>query len=185
MQHGHIYPPAQAAAALENFFKPANLAALRELALRRTAEEVDEQLQAWMRETGREQESLEDHVLVYIDSSPFARTLVRRAWRLAQALKGDLLVAYVKRDLSDEQETELARTIELAEDLNARVTALGGQDDAKALASLIGAEGVQHIVLPQEHRSSVGRLKASLVDRLIAVEPNIEVHLVPGSKGKS
>jgi two-component system sensor histidine kinase KdpD len=183
MQHGHIYPPAQAAAALENFFKPANLAALRELALRRTAEEVDEQLQAWMRETGREQESLEDHVLVYIDSSPFARTLVRRAWRLAQALKGDLLVAYVKRDLSDEQETELARTIELAEDLNARVTALGGQDDAKALAALIGAEGVQHIVLPQEHRSSMGRLKASLVDRLIAVEPNIEVHLVPGSKG--
>ena len=50
MEHGHIYPPEQAQAALESFFRPENLAALRELALRRTAQEVDEQLDEYMRE---------------------------------------------------------------------------------------------------------------------------------------
>jgi two-component system, OmpR family, sensor histidine kinase KdpD len=180
MQHGHIYPPAQAAAALENFFKPANLAALREIALRRTAEEVDEQLQAWMREAGREQESLEDRVLVYIDALPSARTLVRRGWRLAQALKGDLLVTYLKRDLNEQQQVELARTIELAEDLNARVKPLSAQDEAKALGALISAEGVQHVVLPHQTRSALGRLQPSLADKLVEAEPRIEVHLVPG-----
>ncbi len=179
MQHGHIYPPAQAEAALENFFRPANLTALRELALRRTAQEVDEQLEEWMRESGREQAGLEEHVLVYIDASPFARTLIRRGWRLAQGLKGDLLVAYVKRDLSDGQQVELARTIELADDLNARVFPLEAADDATALQALIAAHGVQHVVLAHGRRAGLsGRLRSSLPDRLLAASPQLEVHLV-------
>jgi two-component system sensor histidine kinase KdpD len=178
MRHGHIYPPAQAAAALENFFRPANLAALREMALRRTADEVDEQLEEWMRESGREQAGLEEHVLVYIDASAFARTLIRRAWRLAQGLHADLMVAYLRHDLTNGEQVELARTVELAEDLNARVFPLDARDEAKALAGLIAAHSVQHVVLPHRRTGRLaGRLRPALVDRLLADLPHVEVHL--------
>jgi two-component system sensor histidine kinase KdpD len=178
MQHGHIYPPAQAAAALENFFRPANLAALREMALRRTAQEVDEQLEEWMRESGREQAGLEEHVLVYVDTTPFARTLIRKGWRLAQGLHGDLLVAYLRRDLSDQEQVELARTVELAEDLNARVLPLDAADEAKALEGVIAAHGIQHLVLGVSPGRGVrGLLRPSLADRLLAGMPQLELHL--------
>jgi two-component system sensor histidine kinase KdpD len=180
MQHGHIYPPVQAAAALENFFRPANLAALREMALRRTAEEVDEQLEEWMRESDREQAGMEDHVLVYVDASPAARKVIRRGWRLAQALRGDLLVAYLRRELTDTEQVELARTVELAEDLSARVIPLDAQDEAKALEALIAAQGIQHVVLPHRPRRGLAALSGpSLADKLLTANPRIEVHLVP------
>jgi two-component system sensor histidine kinase KdpD len=190
MRHGHIYPPAQAEAALEHFFRPANLAALRELALRRTADEVDEQLEEWMRETGREQAGVEEHVLVYARGTPFDRTLVRRGWRLAQGFRGDLLVAYLKRERGEQEQVELARTIELAEDLNARVIALDGADETAALGAFVApdetaalgafavAEGVQHVVLGHEPRGWIGSLlRPSLADRLLTANPALEVHL--------
>lgn len=119
-----------------------------------------------MRESGREQAGVEEHVLVHIDAVPFARTLIRRGWRLAQGLKGDLLAAYLKRALSDQEQVELARTIELAEDLNARVLPLEAQDEARAVEALIAAHGIQHIVLGQRPRAGlVGRLRPSLADR--------------------
>jgi two-component system sensor histidine kinase KdpD len=180
MQHGHIYPPAQAAAALEGFFRPSNLAALREMALRRTAEEVDEQLEEFMRESGRDEASLEEHVLVYVDASPFARTLVRRGWRLGQALHGDLIVAYMRRALGERDQQELARTVELAEDLNARVMPLEGPDEAAALGSLIAAEQVQHVVLAHERRSGLSALRPSLADKLGFEHLRVDVHLISG-----
>lgn len=180
MQHGHIYPPAQAAAALDHFFRPGNLAALREIALRRTAQEVDEQLEEFMRESGRDQAALEEHVLVFVDASAFARTLVRRAWRLAQSLRADLLVAYLRKELGEQQQIELARTIELAEDLNARVVPLDARDEATALQALISAEGVKHVVLAHRPAGGLGRLQASLVDKLAESIPNVELHLVVG-----
>ena len=97
MEHGHIYPPAQAAAALQNFFRPQNLAALRELALRRTAQEVDEQLEEYMRESAKQHVEVEYHVLVFIDAgavlahadpprlAPRAGAARRPARRLPQA----------------------------------------------------------------------------------------------------
>ncbi|MEX1254069.1 MAG: sensor histidine kinase KdpD [Dehalococcoidia bacterium] len=179
LQHGHIYPPAQAAAALENFFRPANLAALREMALRRTAQEVDEQLEVWMRESGRDQTGLEEHVLVYIDASVFSRTQIRRGWRLAQGLHGDLLVAYLRREFSDEDQIELARTIELAEDLNARVFPLEAQDEAKALEAIITSQNIQHVVLGHRTRGGLGsRWRPSLAERLLEACSQVEVHLV-------
>jgi len=179
MEHGHIYPPAQAAAALQNFFKPQNLAALRELALRRTAQEVDEQLDEYMRESARHRVDVEEHVLVFIDSSAFSRTLIRRGWRIAQGLRADLLVAYLRREMSEQEQTELARTLELAEDLNARLCPLDGEDEAAALEGFIAVQGVNHLVLRHRRRGAVARLlKRSLPDQLMLALPALDVHLV-------
>ncbi len=179
MEHGNIYPPAQAEAALRSFFRPENLAALREIALRRTAQEVDEQLDTYMRELARRRAEVDEHVMVLVDEKPFSRTLIRHAWRIAQGLHADLIVAYLKREVSQEAERELARTLELAEDLNARVVALEGEDVQPALAAFINAAGVNHMVLAHRKRGGIERLmRRSLADQLMLASPNLDVHLV-------
>jgi two-component system sensor histidine kinase KdpD len=179
MRHGNIYPPAQAEAAMKSFFRHENLTALREIALRRTAQEVDEQLDTYMREIASRRAEVEEHVLVFVDERPFSRTLIRRGWRIAQGLHADLLVTYLKRELTADAERELARTVELAEDLSARVLPLEGESVSATLAAVIKAEAVNHVVVPHESRGSIARLLTrSLADQLIRVSPNLDVHLV-------
>jgi two-component system sensor histidine kinase KdpD len=179
MEHGNIYPPQQARAALAGFFRPENLAALREMALRRTAQEVDEQLDTYMREIARRKTDVDEHVLVLIDERPFSRTLVRRGWRIAQGMHADMLVTYARRELPAAAQRDFARTVELAEDLNARVIPHDGADCAEGLAALISAEGVNHVVLPHRRRSALRRLASrSLADQLMLSVPNLDVHLV-------
>jgi two-component system sensor histidine kinase KdpD len=178
MEHGHIYPAPQAKQALENFFRLENLSALRELALRRTAAEVDAQLDELMREEKAHAEP-DEKVLVFIDDRPAARTLIRHGWRLAQGLKAELLVTYVKRERSEQREHELARTLELAEDLNARIVPLQGEKDPVALSAFVQAESVNHIVLPVERRPGLARLfKRSMVDELADSVPHLAFHIV-------
>jgi two-component system sensor histidine kinase KdpD len=179
MAHGHIYPPEQARSALTNFFRPENLAQLREIALRRTAQEVDEQLDEYMRETQRGHVEMDEHVLVFIDEAPASRTLIRRGWRIAQGLKADLLVTYVRRDIDEVRSAELSRSLDLAEDLNARIIPIEAADESTGLATLIAREGVNHVVLLHRPRGAFERLlKRSLADRLMRAVPHLDVHLV-------
>ncbi len=179
MEHGNIYPPEQAKAALQSFFRPQNLAALREIALRRTAQDVDEDLDEYMREAARDAKEVDEHVLVYVDATPFSRTLIRRGWRLAQGLHADLCVAYLDREAGDAAQRELARTLELAEDLNARVQKLEGSDEASTLVAYVRATGVNHIVLAHRPRTGIrAALSSSFADRLMAAAPTVDVHLV-------
>jgi two-component system sensor histidine kinase KdpD len=180
MQHGHIYPPAQAEAALENFFRVDNLAALRELALRRTAQEVEVQLDEYMRGAARHS-AADERVLVFVDETPLARTLIRHGWRLAQGLRANLLVAYLKRDLDERAQAGLSRTLELAEDLNARVCPLEGTDAVPALKPFIETEGINHLILPHHRRSALKRLLVrSPADQLMSALPHLNVHLASG-----
>ena len=179
MEHGNIYPAEQAKAALQSFFRPQNLAALREIALRRTAQDVDEDLDEYMREAARDAKEVDEHVLVYVDSSPFARTLIRRGWRLAQGLHADLCVAYLDREADDAAMRELARTLELAEDLNASVQKLMGSDETAALTAFLKTNGVNHVVLTHRPRTGLrSAMSSSLVDRVMSAVPSVDVHLV-------
>jgi two-component system sensor histidine kinase KdpD len=182
MQHGHIYPPEQAQTALERFFTPENLGALRELALRRTAQEVDHQLDELMREhrDAQARPDIQEQVLVLIDDDQASRTLVRHGWRLAQGLHAELLVAYVKRDRQAEAQRELARTLELAEDLNARLCPLAGDDERSAVAAFAKAEGIEHIVIAARPEGTLLRvLGRTMVDALHKTVPNAVLHIVP------
>ena len=110
---------------------------------------------------------------------PSARRLVRRGWRLAQGLRGDLLIGYLKRDFSDDEQVELARTIELAEDLNARILPLQTDDELKGLQGVIEAEDVNHLVLAHSPRKGLsGLLARSLADRVLSTLLHVDVHLV-------
>jgi two-component system sensor histidine kinase KdpD len=177
MQHGHIYPPEQAKTALEHFFRPENLAALRDIALRRTTQEVDEQLEEYMRES-KHKTDLAERVLVLVDDFKTSRSLLRHAWRLAQGLDGELLIAYFRADRSQEEERDLARVLELAEDLNGQIFPLEGQDKAVAIIAFLAKERVHHLVLANERRKPLaGFVRASLADRILAKAPGINVHL--------
>jgi two-component system sensor histidine kinase KdpD len=181
MQHGHIYQPEQARRALENFFTVENLAALRELALRRTAAEVDHQLDELMRETAQLRAEPEEKVLVFVSDKPADRNLIRHGWRLAQGMKAELMVAYMRRERTEQQQSDLARTLELAEDLNARVCPLEGERDVPAVSAFVRAEGINHIVLLAEERGPLARLlHRSAAEELVAIAPHVDVHLVSG-----
>ncbi len=178
MEHGHIYPSDQARAALESFFRPENLAALREIALRRTAQEVDEQLDTYMRELTHHRPDVDEHVLVFVDASPSSQALIRRGWRIAQGLRADLMVVYVRQEMSESEQRDLARTLELAEDLNARVVPLQGEDAIAALTAFIKAQRVNHVVLAHRKRGLLARLaRRSLADQLMFDVPDVELHL--------
>src|SRR5947209_6971317 len=97
MKHGNIYPPERIDAALNHFFREGNLTALRELALRRTAEKTETQLQEYMTEHGIGQLwPATEHVLVGFDARPHSRQVIRDAWRLAHGLHADLIAVSIQ-----------------------------------------------------------------------------------------
>lgn len=185
MIHGNIYPPEQAKRALQNYFTLENLTALRDLALRTTAREVEDQLAARMRGgiTGSTAEAL-GTVMVAVDHRPSGKSLVREGWRMAAALGGDLVVVHVepverlRRIHLVEEERQLRSTLQLADEFGATVVRLRG----KVSEELIGyarAHDVSQLVIGHSTRHGWRRFLFGSVTRdLLRAMPAIDVHLV-------
>ncbi|KAF1030252.1 MAG: Sensor protein KdpD [Burkholderia plantarii] len=147
MRDGKVYLPQQAERAVRNFFRKGNLIALRELALRRTADRVDAQMREYRadRSIARIWQARE-RLLVCVGPGPEAPTLVRAAARLAAGLKADWIAAYVETPKS--QQLDAARrgrpldALKLAAELGAETVTLTGGD---ALAALIGYAQVRNV----------------------------------------
>ncbi len=159
MRHGNIYPPEQARRALENFFTGANLTALRDLALRATARGVEERLSRYMR--GRDDHYLHaavtDRIMVAVDHQPVGKTLIRRGWRIAAAIKADLIVVHVQPDRGAraaqtvEDDRHLRANLQLADELGAQIVRLRG-DVVEELVAYAQANSVTQIVIGQPRR---------------------------------
>lgn len=185
LEEGKVYPPQRAEQARHNFFRPGNLTALRELALRRTAAGVENRLASYMHEHGiNEVWPAGERVVVLVDHSPSAGTVLRNTWRLAGAFRADLIAVAVVapqeragRDAERRAGTE--RNLRLAEDLGAETRVVESEHVAPALAAVIREENATLIVVG--HRSE-GRwrrfLRHSLVDQLVALVDNVDIHLV-------
>ena len=204
MKHGNIYPPERIDAALNNFFREGNLTALRELALRRTAEKTESQLQEYLTEHGiTEMRSASERVLVGFDTRPHTREVIRDAWRLAHGLHADLiavtiqpegylafmskLIGFLKygREAPKYREAALHRLEEhalLAEDLGAEVIRTSSRDIAKTLVEIAHERQVTQLVLGQPARSHWEELlRGSIINRLLRMSTDIDIHLVPRS----
>lgn len=188
MKHGNIYPPEQARRALDNFFTPANLTALRDLALRATAREVEVKLSQYMR--GGDQAvvvSPTDRVMVAVDHRPIGKALIRRGWRIASALKADLLVVHVEPErgpratLTVEDERQMRTNLQLADELGARVVRLRG-NVADELVAYARANKVTQLIIGQSTRGRWEEMlhgsvshdllrKARGIDVLVVAEP--------------
>jgi two-component system sensor histidine kinase KdpD len=177
MEHGHIYPPDQARVALERFFRKENLAALRELALKRTAQEVDEQLDELMRAAAHA--PVEERIVVLIDEAPESRRLIREAWRLAQGLHAEVIVAYFDREATAAQRLDLAKTLELAEDLDARICPIAEAEARPGLTALLKEHGARHLVVHNQPARGIKRLFGRpLYEELAQALPDLQLHLV-------
>ncbi|MEI7925774.1 MAG: sensor histidine kinase KdpD [Chloroflexota bacterium] len=176
MRHGNIYPAGQAERALEGFFTEANLTALRELVLRRVAEQVEDELGAYMRERRAEGWDAAPRVALLLTDLEVADTALRRAWRLASAFDGDLLLAYPAA-LTREQ--GMMRILTTAMDLNAVARELPGAALEPEFAALLVEEHVQHVVLvAPPAKSFLGLRRETVADRLMRDHPRLNFHLV-------
>ena len=202
MRHGNIYPPDRIEPALNNFFREGNLTALRELALRRTAEKTEEQLQQYMTEHGiTEMRPATERVLVGFDARPHTREVIRDAWRLAHGLRADLLAISIqpegylaftskligwlkyRGDVKRYREAALRHLEEhalLAEDLGAEVIRMKSRDIAKTLVEVAKERQVTQLVLGQPARSRWEELiRGSIINRVLRMSSDIDIHLVP------
>jgi two-component system sensor histidine kinase KdpD len=202
MKHGNIYPPERVESALNHFFREGNLTALRELALRRTAEKTETQLKQYMAEHHISQIwPAGERVLVGFDHRPHTRQVIRDAWRLAHGLHADLIAVYIqpegylawssrligllKHGSEAKQRHEAARRrLEehalLAEDLGAEVIRSSSRDIAKTLVEIARERQVTQIVLGQPVRSRWEELiRGSIINRLLRLSTDIDIHLVP------
>jgi two-component system sensor histidine kinase KdpD len=190
LKEGKVYVPKQAERALEHFFSPANLTALRELALRRTAERVDEQLLSEMQARAIQGPwPAGERILVCVSEDRRAAGLVRYAKRLADRLHGPWVALYVesRRSLqfTEEERDRVADTLRLAEALGgeAVTTPAGHRDIADDVISYAHGHNVTQIIIGKSTRSRWFEiLHGSVVHDLVRRSGNISVHVIAGDQ---
>src|SRR6202008_2389981 len=140
MERGDIYPVDRAQRALSHFFRPGNLIALRELALRQVTGVVDRSLDAFLEKDGKQPaHTVRERIGVCVSSNPAAQYIIARGSRMAQAMGGDFFVFYIDvgRDTRPEDQKTLAENVRFAENLGARVVRTSGRSIADGLAQLV------------------------------------------------
>ena len=188
LKEGKVYVPKQAERALEHFFSPANLTALRELALRRTAERVDEQLLTQMQAGAIPGPwAAGERILVCISEDPRSAGLVRYAKRLADRLHGPWTALYVEGrrslQLSEEDRDRIADTLRLAESLGGEAITIPSADRriADDVINYAQAHNVTQIIIGKSTRSRWFEiLHGSVVHELVRRSGNISVHVIAG-----
>ncbi|MDQ1391312.1 MAG: two-component system, OmpR family, sensor histidine kinase KdpD [Acidimicrobiaceae bacterium] len=182
MAHGNIYNPEKIDAALSNYFRPGNLAALRELALLWVADRVEDSLQQYMADHGitRPWETRE-RVVVAMSGAPGGDALIRRASRMAQRAKGELLGVHVRAHdgLAGPPSSLLAEHRALLDELGGRFHDTVAADPTAGLLSFARAERATQLVLGHSQRSRWAHLaRGSVVSRVMRQSGDIDVHVI-------
>ncbi|PAW78036.1 MAG: hypothetical protein B9S32_09115 [Verrucomicrobia bacterium Tous-C9LFEB] len=190
LAEGKVYLGPRADMAAAHFFKETNLTALRELALRLTAERVDQQLRSIrQREITREVWKSGDRLMVAVGPSPFSLQLVRWTRRMAYAMNAPWMAVHVESNptLSPEAKQQLDRNLSTARELGAEVVLTHDVDSAAALVRIAREHNVSQIVVGKPRDSwwmDVLR-GGGLVNRLIRQCGHIDVYVVPAEAHKA
>ena len=185
LREGKVYVREQAQRALRHYFSPGNLTALRELALRRTAERVDDQMLSYMREhaiTGPW--AAGERVIVCLDPSPAAANAVRAAKRTADGLDAELIALYVETDrhatLSEAEHAHLAETMRLAAQLGAEVVTVPGRSVVEEILAFARSRNATRVVVGKSQRSRWFELRhGSVVDELVRSGSGLAIEVAP------
>jgi two-component system sensor histidine kinase KdpD len=180
-----VCPPDEVPEALATFYTPANLMAMRDLALRATAREVEERLSSNVREGKLASlATLGDRVTVAVDHGPVGRTLIRRGWRMAAALKGELIVVHVdpsqdhRKPGGAAEERQLEDNLRFAEDLGATVVRLHG-NVAEQLLAYVRENQIAHLFIGHpRHGRWEELLRGSVTGQILRKLPDINVHVI-------
>jgi len=182
MRRGDIYPLETIERALGNFFRPGNLIALRELALRQVADTVDNELGSYLttKQISRNW-GVRERIAVSISSHPSSQYLIARGARLARAVGAELYVVYVETsaDASEGKLRSLAVNIRFAEELEAKVERLHGNSVGEAVAKFVKERRITQVVFG--HSAARGWRKCfylSALSSFLRHAPAVDVHIV-------
>src|SRR5215467_6980520 len=191
LREGKVYVPEQARRALDHFFSKGNLIALREMALRRTADRVDAQMQVY-RSTHAITETwpTTERLLVSVSPSPFSVRLVRATRRMAARLRAEWLAVYVETPASlrlpEADRDRVVHTLRLAEQLGAETVTLSGQNVSDELLNYARARNVSKIVVGKPRRPRWKEIVfGSVVDELARNTDDIDVYVISGEHDDS
>jgi two-component system, OmpR family, sensor histidine kinase KdpD len=182
MRRGDIYPVERAERALSNFFRPGNLIALRELALRQVGNVVDRSLSAYLEREHIEQRApVTERIAVAISSNPAAQYLIARAAHMADRVGAELYVIYVDigADTSPENKRSLADNIRFAENLGGTVIRVQGKNVSEELAKIVREKHITQVILGRSALKGWKRyLYWSAVHKFLRDAPPVDVHIV-------
>ena len=188
LREGKIYPPERVDSALKNFFKPSNLAALRELALREVADDQSrhrEELERLKRDGGARR-AVTERLMVCLSLDPStSQELLRKAARAAARLNADWYAVHVDtpseslKKISTKNFRALLDNINLAGDLGAEVAWLEGEDAARVLLEFAYEQHISRIIIGRAKPTIWNKLfRRSVTDRIIAAAHDFEVEIV-------
>jgi len=179
LREGKIYAPDKVDQALQNFFQRRNLIALRELALREVADNVEEE--------GREASpqnycAIHERVLVCISTNPQSIQLLRRGARIANQMKGRLFVLFVSHPqqfLSRPEALHIETCQRLTQEFSGEFIRIEGEDVVQAIAQVIQTHHITQIVLGETRRSRWQLFwQGSIVQRLMRLHPHVDLHII-------
>ena len=189
LHEGKVYIPKTANRAVRNYFSRGNLTALRELALRRTAQRVDDQLLSHMQSHAIAGPwAAGDRVLVCVDAQSRGPSLVRYARRQADRLRAPWAALYIETPPAtvrpDVEKDQVAATLRLAEQLGGDAVTLPGQDIAREILRYAVANNYTHIVVGKPTKPRWRELiQGSVSHDLIRAAGDISVHVISGRNG--
>ena len=183
MAHGNIYPPERVDASLANYFRPGNLAALRELALLWVADRVDESLQDYRERHGIDRPwETRERVVVALTGAAGGDRLIRRAARMAQRARAELVAVHVRSQdgLAATPGEELESQRALVEELGGDYRETVGADIGQALVATARQLNATQIVLGASRRSRWAELTRGSVINTVIRESGIgiDVHVI-------
>jgi two-component system, OmpR family, sensor histidine kinase KdpD len=182
MRRGDVYLPQKIEQALKHFFRRGNLIALRELALRQVAEQVDRSLESYMAaEDIRKNWAVRERIAVCVSSNPAAQYLIARAARMARRLDAELYVVHVVDDDDDvpANQKTLAANLQFAQNLRVEVVRLEDGDVADAVGRFVREKHITQVIFG---RSAVRGwrkwLYVSVLYKFLRESPEVDIHVV-------
>ena len=184
LQAGKVYKSDQAQRALGHFFSLENLAAVREIALRRTADRLNRSAQ----KAGNEAAARAgEHILICLSSSPSNPKVIRTAARMAEAFHSGFTALFVETpetgELKGENLKRLRDNLRLAEQMGAQISTVYGEDPAVQIAEYAKVSGVTKIVLGRtNHSQNLLFRRKSLADKLTELAENMDIYIIPDTQ---
>jgi two-component system sensor histidine kinase KdpD len=191
LERGVVYPPEKARRALENFFKESTLVALREMAMRQTAHEIEERLESDEEVLGvsdaqptRRARKRDDAVVIYISDDPSTAMLIRRGKRVADIVHADCFAVAVAensdlRTLAPAKREAIERHLNFARNLHVETRVLNGSELAPTIVDFARLHNARQIFLPRLIGKGIDRVRGkSFVNQLVGMADDMEVTIV-------
>jgi two-component system sensor histidine kinase KdpD len=182
MKRGDVYAKEKVEQSLKNFFRRGNLIALRELALRQVAEQVDRSLESYMDEKDiRESWAVRERIAVCISGNPKAQYLVARAARMARRMDAELYAVHVDagHSPSEQDEKALLANLQFAESLGAKTVRLKGDSVSDATAQFVRDKHVTQVIFGRSAVEGWRKLRyMNAINRFLRDAPAVDVHIV-------